>query len=77
MTTAPEKLSGRERREQIDRIVADCRQKARKIVESWQLTNPDLKVVEGCAYLRLSTDDVEFPPSCATQFPEYCATRFP
>ncbi len=57
MTIAPEKLNGRERRAQIDRIVADCREKARKIVVGWQLTNPDWKVIEGCAYLRLSTDE--------------------
>ena len=22
-------------------------------------------------------EDVEFPPTCATQFPEYCASQFP
>lgn len=55
--TTTKKISGVERKRQIAQIVEDCRQIALDYIRSWKPQNPQWETVEGCAYLRLSTED--------------------
>ncbi len=41
---------------QVERIIEDCRVIAQEHIKNWRPTDPKWDVVEGCAYLRLSTD---------------------
>jgi site-specific DNA recombinase len=50
-------LSGQEKKVQIHRIVAHCEQLAENYVRTWTPANAEWETIEGCAYLRLSTDE--------------------
>ena len=56
MVTAA-KLCGADRRRQIAQIVDECRQIALDYIRNWAPHNSNWETVEGCAYLRLSTED--------------------
>lgn len=47
----------RSRRELTDKIVQECREKATQMVADWEPANPEWPIIDGCAYLRLSTDE--------------------
>lgn len=57
MKTMNSKLSSRGKKECIEKIVSECKEKAKNIVANWEPVNPSWATVNGCAYLRLSTDD--------------------
>ncbi len=57
MSMKVKKLTGAEKKGQINFIVDQCRQIARDYIKNWEPTNPSWEIAEGCAYLRLSTDD--------------------
>ena len=50
-------LSNQDKKLQIHRIVARCEQLAEDYVKTWTAPNPSWETIEGCAYLRLSTDE--------------------
>ncbi|MGZ3781537.1 MAG: recombinase family protein [Pseudobdellovibrionaceae bacterium] len=54
---ATNKLSGSERKKQVTQIVEECRQIALDYIKKWTPQNPQWETIEGCAYLRLSTED--------------------
>jgi DNA invertase Pin-like site-specific DNA recombinase len=41
----------------VDKAVKECREIANQYLKNWKMTDPKWKTVEGCAYLRLSTDE--------------------
>lgn len=45
------------RRFDIEKAVEDCKSIAKEHIKSWKPVNKSWKTIEGCAYLRLSTDD--------------------
>ncbi len=45
------------KRNQIDEVVAACRQIAETYLKNWKPIDKSWEVAEGCAYLRLSTED--------------------
>ncbi len=51
------KLSSADRRNLVRQIVEQCKQIAQDYVSNWQPQNPSWETVDGCAYLRLSTED--------------------
>ena len=51
------RISGVERKKQLAQIVDDCRHIAQEYIRSWKPQNSQWETVEGCAYLRLSTED--------------------
>jgi site-specific DNA recombinase len=51
------KMTGVERRSQIKLIVEECRRIGLDYVGKWKPTNSQWETVDGCAYLRLSTED--------------------
>jgi DNA invertase Pin-like site-specific DNA recombinase len=57
MEQKPILLNSKNKREMVDRIVSECREKANQIVANWELVDSSWPVVDGCAYLRLSTDE--------------------
>ena len=46
-----------QRKLDVDRLVLECRRIANEHIRNWTPVNKDWKTIEGCAYLRLSTDD--------------------
>jgi len=48
--------SGRQLKLLVDDIVAECRTLAKNHIDKWKPINKDWPTMEGCAYLRLSTD---------------------
>ena len=51
-----EKLSSKEQKHIIEGIIENCREIAKEYIQSWSPELEDKEVVDGCAYLRLSTD---------------------
>jgi len=41
----------------LNKIVADCQKVAAKYIKTWQPVNRSWRTIEGCAYLRLSTEE--------------------
>lgn len=42
---------------QLNEIISTCRQLAQDYIKNWKPLNGSWKIIEGCAYLRLSTDE--------------------
>lgn len=49
-------IAGKKRLD-VDKAVQECRTIADHYLKNWKPSNPEWKNIEGCAYLRLSTDD--------------------
>ena len=56
MTLNEKKLTREEKKALVAKIVNDCRDIAKKHIHEWKPIDPTWATVEGCAYLRLSTD---------------------
>lgn len=50
------KLTREEKKALVARIVGECKEIAQKHVDDWKPLDPTWPTIEGCAYLRLSTD---------------------
>jgi len=51
------RLSTQDKKLQIQKIIAHCERLAAGYVRNWDPVNPEWETIEGCAYLRLSTDE--------------------
>ena len=51
------KLSQKELKQVVNDIVSKCKKIANDYIVHWQPVNADWPIVNGCAYLRLSTDE--------------------
>lgn len=51
------KLRGKELKAAVERIVNRCESLAESSIKNWKPVNPEWDTIDGCAYLRLSTDE--------------------
>ena len=51
------KLSNKEKKAVITAIVARCRQLGHDYIKNWKSVDPSWPTVDGCSYLRLSTEE--------------------
>lgn len=50
-------ITGQQRKNLLDKIISECREKADSLIRTWKPIDPSWPTVDGCAYLRLSTDE--------------------
>lgn len=56
MQERSKRLTSVERKKLIQKIVAECRSLADQYVQNWKPVDPNWPTIDGCAYLRLSTE---------------------